>query len=294
MRVDGTVFTHYRGDETEVTVALSEDKEAYTGIAAKAFLSCKTIQKLEIAGSVAEIGDWAFAHMQNLEVLVLPKREIVFGKKVFLNCGRLAQILVQGDNTGNPGLPFFLAASVRDLQQEELLRPHEAGEEKTHKDWMKDYDRALFRYLEAPDETGFDPVFFGWFKVEDIDDQMPVFLRKKRRIKAALILLRLLYPMHLTDENQEKLYAYVRAAVPSKEEGKIHTAVYDLFCEEDSPYTENIRYLQILKESGALDSDLEGLLLENMKNASAELRGYLLREKSEEGKKTDFFADFTL
>lgn len=292
--MEGTVFTQYCGKEEEVSVDVSESGEAYSGIAAKAFLSCKTIKKLKIGSSVAHIGDWAFAHMQNLEELVLPNREIAFGKKVFLNCNKLTRITIQDDRSQNLGLSYFLAAAVGILQKEELLQIREAGSESGHANWMKAYDDALFRYLEEADETGFNPVFFGWFKVEDIDDQMPVFLREKRRNKARMILLRLLYPVHLSEENRDKLSVCLKEYLPEQQKEKTHTAVYDLFCEADSCYAKDVRYLQILKDCGCLSGYLIQLLLENMKEATAEARGYLLREESAGKEDGDFFADFIL
>ena len=77
------ILEAYNGNAQEIVVAFSEEGEAITQIGGKAFLSCKSIKKLEIAGSVTGIGDWAFAHMQNLEILILPRHEL---KKRSLFC----------------------------------------------------------------------------------------------------------------------------------------------------------------------------------------------------------------
>ncbi len=290
--MNSTVFEKYCGSKEEEVVFLSEEGNEITDIAAKAFLSCKSIKKLTIGGSVTRIGDWAFAHMKNLQILLLPRIEITFGKKVFLDCEKLMQIQICPDESGNPGTPYFLASAVSVLKKEELCQPVKAADKVLHQAWIQAYDKVLFSFLEQADEDGFDPVFFGWFRVEDIDEQLPRFLEEKRRKKAQLVLQRLLYPAYLKEENREKLYQYIKKHVPSEDGKKEHTAVYALFCDENEEYGKDIKYLQILKQSGCLNSMLMQMLLENIKEASAEIRAYLLREKQQLLKENDYFAGF--
>lgn len=296
-----TVFEKYTGNDAAVRVEFTGDGEAITAIGAKAFLSCKTVKKLEIASSVTEIGDWAFAHMQNLEVLELPFRELTFGRKVFLDCGKLVQIQISGDESANPGLPFFLASAVRVLKQEELCRPIEAADSKKHREWMEKYDLTLMQFLLEDDEKGFDPVFFGWFRVEDIDDQLPGFLARKRRDKVQLIFERLFYSFYLKDENKERMLAYLsehmnplhfKEDFAPQEKRKVHSAVYDFFCEENSPCRQDIRYFKILKENALLHTGLIEQFLMDIKEPTAEVTAYLLKEKAKLSQKRSFFDDF--
>ena len=292
-----TVFEKYKGSEEVVTVASCETVEEVTAIAAKAFLSCKTIKKLKIAGSVTEIGDWAFAHMQNLQVLVLPKREVCFGKKVFLGCDKLMRIEVEEDESRNPGTPYFLASAVRVLEKESLWNPACAAGVKSHKTWMKDYDDALLTFLSQEDEKGFDPVFFGWFRVEDIDDQLPSFLAVKRKQKALLVLQRLLYPMYLESETKDILNDYIRAHLPQEkgadaDEKAVHTAVYDLFTKRDCDMGKDVRYLQILKENNHINAFLLEKLLRDMEMPSTEVTAFLLKMQAEMTRKRSFFEEF--
>ncbi len=300
--MNSTVFEKYTGNEEVVKVDFTGDGKAITAIGAKAFLSCKTIKKLEIAGSVTEIGDWAFAHMQNLEVLVLPFRELAFGRKVFLDCGKLVQVQIKGDESVNPGLPYFLASAVRVLKQEELCKPNEAADSTKHKEWMEAYDFALMQFLLEEDEKGFDPVFFGWFRVEDIDDQLPGFLAKKRRDKVKLIFERLFYSFYLKEENKKWMLVYLNEHIqPSyfeetsvkKEKKKSHRAVYDFFCEENSPCRQDIRYLKMLRENDLLHAELIERFLVDIKEPSAEVMAYLLKEKAKLSQKRSFFDDFS-
>ncbi len=286
------VFEKYCGSEEEVTVDASQNREEYTAIAAKAFLSCKSIKKLKVGSAVAAIGDWAFAYMQNLEQLILPCREILFGKKVFLSCSKLQRIDITGDCSANPGTPFLLAAAVRILQQESLCRPEKAGDAIQHGEWIMAYDKALLSFLEESDEKGFEPVFFGWFKVDDIEDQRPGFLEKRRTEKAQLVLQRLAYPMYLQEAVREQLYCYIREHVPNGEMQEEHVAVYMLFCGEESCYAKEVKYMQILKDSGCLTDELIDKLLENIKEKNPEVTAFLLRQKLSEHKEDDYFSGF--
>ncbi len=290
--MNSIVFERYHGSEEEVNVITAENGEVFTAIEAKAFLSCKSIKKLTVGSAVAVIGDWAFAHMQNLEQLILPCREIRFGKKVFLDCEKLHYIGVCGDESNNPGTPYFLASAVRILKKEELCRPGQAGDKKLHQEWIKDYDAQMISFLQSSDEDGFDPVFFGWFKVDDIDDQIPGFLAKKREEKTKLVLQRLAYPLYLKDECKEKLYTYIREHVPWDEKEKEHTAVYEYFCRERSECSKAVKYYQILKDSGCLSNRLIQALLDGVKERTTEVTAFLLREQLASGQEDNYFSGF--
>lgn len=288
------IFERYDGSEEEVLVAFDKQGKPFGAIGAKAFLSCKTIKKLEIAGSVTEIGDWAFAHMQNLEMLVLPCRELKIGKKAFLDCEKLMKIQIMGDESNNPGTSWLMASAVRTLKKYNLCKPDVAGRKETHKEWIKAYDKELLSFLEESDEEGFEPVFIGWFHVENIDEQIPRYLEKRRREKAELVLQRLLYADYMQEETLNSLYDYVKEHIPEKGGRKEHISVYELFCEMDSEYGKDIRYLKILEKSGCLNQYVMEKLLADIKEPSAEVMAYLLKRIAGEKKENDFFDEFML
>lgn len=106
--MDG-IMERYQGSESEVFIdTIGENK--VTQIGTKAFLSCKSVKKLVLSDRIDRIGDWAFAHMQNLQLLELPCHEINLGRKVFLGCEALRQIRIRGDESGNQGTPFFMVS----------------------------------------------------------------------------------------------------------------------------------------------------------------------------------------
>lgn len=280
-------------EQTQINVELSEDGSPITEIKSKAFLSRKSVHKLTVGDSVERIGDWAFAHMENLEILVLPLHEIVWGKQVFLGCRNLMQIQIRGDESADAALPWLLASAVRILKDESLLRPKEAGSRMYHREWLKKYDKALLHFLQSPDEEGFDPVFIGWFNVEDVDDQLPRHLEKRRVEKAELALQRLLYPNFLEKRDESFLADYLKNHMPGGN-GAEHTVVFDVLCDEEKEYEQDIRYMQILEREGLLTEKIMDALIERMRYPSAEVKAFLLNRKGEVVQKKDIFEEFEL
>lgn len=294
MEAEKVIFNSYTGNESEAAVSLSPDGTPVTEIGDKAFLSCKSVEKLVIGDSVEKIGDWAFAHMQKLKVLVLPCREISLGRKVFLDCEELMQIQIRGDNSGNPGTPFLMASAVRILKNETLCSPKKAGDTILHKEWIKEYDKALLHFIQEDDKEGFEPVFIGWFHVEDTDEQIPRYLERRRREKIELIFQRLFYPFCLDEKDRNLLYRYLREHMPGGSREKEHTLVFSMLCDPDTEYSKDIRYIKMMEEAGGLSVQIIQQLLDHMESSSAEVTAYLLKKQSQTVKNEDYFAGFDL
>ena len=275
-------------------VMLEIEKVDDTEVKAKAFLSCKTVEKLILEDSVTAVGDWAFAHMQNLHTLVLPVHEITLGKKVFLDCEKLKEIQIRNDESGNPGTPFFMASAVRVLKKEELCRPEMAGRSASHREWLKAYDSELLHFIQEEDAEGFEPVFIGWFHVEDTDEQIPRYVRKKREEKVELILQRLLYPEYLSGEDRALLEQYLREHMPYGSRAEEHTVVFDMICNPSMEYGTDIAYMKILEKAGCLTKETISLLMEQMEEAAAETTAFLLKTQAERSEGNDYFSEFDL
>ncbi len=283
-------MTYEKHSGQEAFVSLADQPIAH--IAPKAFLSCKGIQSLTLPDSLETIGDWAFAHMQQLTDLYLPAKPIVFGKKVFLDCEKLQRIHVSPDTSGNDGLPQMLAATVTILQDMTLLQPWLAGNEATHANWLTDFDTALQAFIESPDEQDFEPVFYGWFNDEDADStQLPKYLHKRRSQKLYLAFLRLRYSLHLSGTLRQLLLGYLADHMPEGKEAHMHTITWKLlpqYCREE------IIYIQLLEEAGALTATNIPTIMEHLTDASPEIIAYLLRLQGNLQKKSDFFDNFAL
>lgn len=285
------IYEKYTGREAFVFLE-NPIGEPITHIAPKAFLSCKGVQCLHLPDSVEHIGDWAFAHMQQLTDLYLPTRPITFGKQVFLDCENLKRIHLTPDTSGNEGLALMLGAVVTILQDASLLHPELAGNKDTHDKWLADFDMAATSFMESSDEQGFEPVFYGWFNDEDADStQLPKYLHKRRAQKLELAYLRLRYPLHLQPSLKALLQDYLTDHLPDGKHAQEHTITWELlpqYCKDE------LVYVQILEDAGALTATNIPALLEHLHQASPEIIAYLLRLQGNLQQKSNFFDNFSL
>lgn len=276
----------YTGNETIVVVPAEKKQLKISEIGAKAFLSCKGISELVLPETITEIGPWAFAHMKNLRKLTLPAKAIAFGNDVFLDCEQLTQILPLPDHSGNDGTSFFLASAVTFLNNISLCRPDLAGSKTEHQRWMMDYDNALVEFITASDELGFEPVFFGWFDVDDIDVQKQRFLEKRWREKTLVAFQRLLYPKNLDDATRNVLYQYLMNHMPKGSLAYEHIIPFTFVCEECG---NDIRYIRLVADMGYITNETFPVLMEGLQNAGAEVVAFLLRYQQMELAGGDFF-----
>lgn len=301
-------YEKYTGQEKEVCLPEMADGHPLSAIGAKAFLSCKSVERLVLPSTLEAVGDWAFAHMKNLREVVLPAKEITFGKKVFLGCENLQRILfcdVKFDSISEnriyKGLPYFLASAFCFFAEETLQSLQSAG--LIHEDllniypndilfhlemagdcsgqwkWLFIYDKALKAFLLRNDDDGFMPAFIGWFDVEDVEDQRQDFIRKRQGEKIRLVFQRLLYPEKLEEETQAFLYEYLR-------ENASFTA--ELFLQSQE-LGRDIRYYKIWQASGGLTSAYAELLLSELPETEPEIRSHLLELQIEQEKDEDEF-----
>lgn len=283
-------MTYEKYNGREAFVSLAEEK--YTHIAPKAFLSCKSIQSLQLPKQLEGIGDWAFAHMQNLTDLYLPAKPISLGKKVFLDCESLQHIHLYADNSENPGLSQLLGAAITILQNMQLFQPHLAGNQATHAAWLGDFDTALESFITSPDEQDFEPVFYGWFNDEDADStQLPKYLHKQRAKKLHLAFLRLRYPKHLQEPLKKLLQEYLADHMPEGKDAHRHTITWELlprYCSND------IMHIQLLSQASALSRANIPEVIAHLPDASPEIIAYLLRLQADLQENISFFDNFSL
>ena len=187
-----------------------------------------------------------------------------------------------------------MASAVRVLKKEELCRPEMAGRSASHREWLKAYDSELLHFIQEEDAEGFEPVFIGWFHVEDTDEQIPRYVRKKREEKVELILQRLLYPEYLSGEDRALLEQYLREHMPYGSRAEEHTVVFDMICNPSMEYGTDIAYMKILEKAGCLTKETISLLMEQMEEAAAEITAFLLKTQAELSEGNDYFSEFEL
>lgn len=291
------IYESYTGNDTHVILPTQKDGLPLTVIAAKAFLSCRTIERLELPDTLEQVEDWAFAHMKNLKELVFPPKEVLFGKKVFLGCDSLEKILLRGVKKQYEGIPFFLASQIKwmDEMSVELAL---AGDPQGQWEWLNAYDKALLDFLDKPDDMGFEPAFIGWFHVEDVDDQKQSYICEQRKCKVRLALQRLRYPEGSSRNTQRWLGEFLLGTGETQDDARSCETpkTPSLFLElcRSEGYGQDIRYFQIWQHIGGFALYSPQFLLEQLPEADPEVRGFLMNCSLSSEREDDFFEGMAL
>lgn len=275
-------YDKYEGQEREVCLPDRVEDRSLGIIGAKAFLSCKSVEKLILPESLVQVEDWAFAHMRNLQEMVLPAKRIAFGKKVFLGCERLNRVSLHGAKPYE-GIPFFLANVFRLLEDEALWDLEKAGDAEGQWEWLALYDKKLVEYIKKPDEEGFVPAFIGWFDVEDVDDQKDGYILRQRKNKVLLVFQRLIYSVKIESDVDNFLREYLL-----RDEALITEVLRQESCGGD------IRYYKAWKQAGGLSAEVCKEILEWLAEDEPEIKAYLLEISMEKVQTEDYFKDLEL
>lgn len=276
---DNTHFERYNGHAKVVQLTATSDKPLKT-IDAKAFLSCKTIEKLILPDTLENVEDWGFAHMKALREITLPAKELVFGKKVFLGCDHLEKVFLVHSDAVYEGIPYFLASMFRFFPENSLGNLKIVGDEQGQWTWLTAYDEALQTYIKRPHDYDFEPAFIGWFDIEDVDDQKQHFVVQQRRNKIALAFRRLIYDERLSEVCRQQLGDFLLLE---------HSLVEEMFLEKEEELGMDIRDYRVWEQAGGLDRDCAGRLLEVISEDEPEIRGYLLKIQLDNVENNDFF-----
>lgn len=285
---DGAVcIVEFHGQVAELTVPEQIEGLPVAVIGKKAFLSRKSLRLVRLPGTVREIGDWAFASCSSLREIQLPRRELCFGKAVFLDCTRLERIVLYG--AGGPDAQAntlqtaeLLAAAVTDFGAYYLLEPPAVGSA----EWLEKWDAKLAAVLHTPDEEGFSrQVLCGEEDYGSTD--VLSYVSGRRREKARLAYLRLLYPWGLAEPLKCELEAYLKA----------HTKG----CESEEAWQVILRergndraYYSLFAELGGLNAENLCPILEDIGEEFPEMKAYFLQRMAEAPAATDFFAGLEL
>lgn len=271
---------------TDKIVDLRNSSPQITCIGAKAFLSCKHIEKLLLPSSLSKIEDWGLAHTKNLRELCLPTNDIDMGKQVFLGCDRLSIVTLQNDNdiiNMLPGLNHFIATSLRFFPELSRLNFSGLNSPSGQIEYLKDYDRRLIDYVYSPDDSNYVPAFIGWFDVADLDVQKAKHMEEARLNKILLVYDRLKNNISLDSNSSEKLQDYIRL-----HSDFIFSAVLDkLFPQKLEPL-----FFKIWYTSGGLTSDKIKTFLDTGIPEDIEIRHQFIEYQTND--KNDCFSFDTL
>ena len=288
-------YRYEKYDEKNAYVVLPGEisGKPVTVIGAKAFLSCRQVERLTLPDTLEQIEDWAFAHMKGLKDIIFPAKEILFGKKVFLGCDGLQRVILtragevlQGQYEG---MSFFLASVFRlgmDNIQKSLSDLKLAGDTEGQWQWLARYDEAVETYLKRADDYDFEPAFIGWFDVEDVDDQKAGYMTEQKKKKIALAFQRLIYSERISEQTEKILEEYLVREVPEQ--------VLELMRDTESGYGRHVKYFRIWRQIGGFELYSPKFLLDELRDADPEVKSFLLECELEEAAGSDFFGSLKL
>lgn len=279
----------FRGIARKVVIPEEIEGKEVRKIEKKAFLSNKNVHEIVLPETVEEIGDWAFAHTENLRSITIPRRDFQKGKELFLGCNRLREIIMHGteverEQDQKDGINRMLAVAVRYLHDYFLLSPLEVRK----KQWIAQWDEKLIKLIQTDDLDGFEELWTcGEEDYEGKDYDIKSYPVEKRKGKLRLAYFRLLHAFQMSDEVKATLQNYLRAHTKGTNEPES----WDILMEE---HPEEIEYYQTFAEAGCITQDNFDALIEDMKDANAQMKAFMFQYKEEHLKKKDAFAEFDL
>lgn len=276
----GIEIKKYKGIDKNLVIPDKIEEKPVIRIDKKAFLSCKTLRQIILPDDIEEIGDWAFAHAENLRNIVIPRRNLSRGKELFLGCKRLKSIELRNmpDEYRDKGLERMLSLGVTVLHDYFLFSLMDVGND----EWIRRWDEKLMALIELDDLDGFEELWTcGEEDYEGKDYDIKSYPVEKRKMKLRIAYFRLLNPYKLDNGTKEKLQNYIK---DSKE-------AWDIIMEE---HRNELDYYKIFTESGAATDNNFEQIITDMEGVAAEIKAFMLRYKEENFMKKDVFSDFEL
>lgn len=288
LEIDGGIITYIiQNDEIVIRncyvinskIVLPDYIEGFpvTELDKKAFLSSKVLKEVSLPANLRKIGDWAFAYCSHLEKVCLPRRNLVLGKGIFKDCERLSSIChLDADSLKEEQVGRLLGAVPIKLEADYLFVPEEAGTE----GWLSRFDDKLKEFLAAPDEDGYTKMVYCG--EEDIVANMDLYLAERRRAKSRLCFLRLMNDAGLSEGFKEELAAYLCTHTKGCDSQAAWEVVFHEHGNEQG-------YYEIFTQAGCLTEENYDNILAEMGEQYPEMKGYLMRYKSQNMEGTDFF-----
>lgn len=279
----------YRGEAGRVIVPSEIEGLPVTAIERKAFLSCKTVNYISLPDSIEEIGDWAFAHAEQLHSIIIPRHQLSCGKELFLGCNELNEIVLRNgqkewEEYAPKGLYMMLAIAVSVFHDYFLLNPIDLGND----EWVKRWDEKLMSLVDLDDLDGFEELWTcGEEDYEGKDYDIKSYPVEKRKMKLRIVYFRLMYPYKLSDSTRDKLRGYLGKHTKGTETPQS----WELIIEE---HKNDLRFYKVFTESGGVTENNFDELLADMEGVLAEIKAYMLRYKEEHFSTKDAFSIFDL
>ncbi len=283
---EGIAIKKYRGSHKRVQIPEQIAQRPVIALEKKAFLSCKSVHEIVLPESIEEIGDWAFAHAEQLRNIWIPCPHLHNGKELFLGCKRLREIIystTQQEEREN-GLSRMLAMAVTVLHDYYLFDLEEVGSDA----WIKRWDEKLIRLIELDDLDGFEELWTcGEEDYEGKDYDIKSYPVEKRKMKLRILYFRLLHPYKLSETVKKKLEGYLAEHTKNTQAPE----AWDIIIEE---HRDELAYYEVFAHAGCVTEDNFDELIADMVHVNAEIKAYMLRYREENLEKKDAFAAFDL
>ncbi|MCM1063997.1 MAG: leucine-rich repeat domain-containing protein [Eubacterium sp.] len=278
-------ITQFQGLASQVEVPERIQGMPVRSVDRKAFLSKKNLRRIWLPDTLEEIGDWAFAYCGNLAEIRIPCRAVRFGKAVFMECKGLKRISVARQLWEESGAAFpaeLMAAAVTVMDAAYLLDMEAAGTE----EWIGKWDARLSSVLHVPDQEGFSrQVLCGEEDYGSTD--LAAYMNGRRKEKARLCFLRLLYDQGLSAPFRQELEDYLR----SHTKGQDSEEAWQVILREHGAERE---YYQLFAAIGCVSEDNLNEMLTEIGGEYPEMKAYFLRCGEKADGAEDFFAGLEL
>ena len=157
-------------------------------ITKKQFMSRKDLFEYVIPDGILEIGDWAFADCDNLQMLSFPISVKKIGRHIVEGCDRLKMVFVRDLKDGER-LKYILAHVFYEFDFPISDTICEVGT----MTWMEELDARLLSFLRSDDADGFAPFLAGGEEdYEDVQETREAYCTGRRMRKLVFISERLL------------------------------------------------------------------------------------------------------
>lgn len=278
-------ITRFQGISSQAEIPEQIEGLPVTGIGKKAFLSKKNLRRVTLPDTVEEIGDWAFAYCDHLSEVILPRRELRFGRAVFMECRELQRISArtQIQEKSGPAFPAeLLAAAVTSMDAAYLLDTEAAGTE----EWLEKWDARLVSILRTSDQEGYSKqILCGEEDYGSTD--LAAYMSGRRKEKVRLSLLRLLFCQGLPPKLRQELEDYLRAHT----KGEDGEETWQVILTEHGSHRE---YYQLFAALSCVTEENLKDILNDIGEDCPEMKAFFLRYREETLNTADFFAGLEL
>lgn len=255
-----------------------------TAIDKKAFLSDKYLHEVTVPDTITQIGEWAFAGCRSLQGISVP-RGVDVANGAFKDCTDLRRVDLRDaqDEAGGAAdtttadhtddTAYLLAAVIQLMEDRYLFDLREAGSP----DWISNWDMRMDSILSEPDEEGFSALLAcGEEDYEGRDNTLDAYLTRRRRRKVRICLVRLMHDHGLSDERRDRLGSYLY----EHRAGTEHPDAWQVVLTEHGDEEE---YYDVLRRYGCIDDEASAIMLNDMGDAHAGMKAYLIRLSTQSG-----------